>query len=251
MDPYLEGPGLWPDVHNALIAAVRDSLGPILRPRYYVRLEERTYLEEPDGLAFVGRPDLTVTRRDAPPEVAPSLGSPGARASTVDVPVPDRIRETYLVVKGAEDHEVVTIFEILSPANKRPGKGRRVYKAKRMEILGTRTSLVEIDLVRAGEPMRVLGSEQRSDYRILVSRGDRRPRAELLTFGLRDRIPLFRLPLLREDAEPEVDLGSILHALYDRAAYDLSIDYRAEPIPPLADADRPWNEDLLHRAGLR
>ena len=44
MDPYLESPELWPDVHNGLIAALRDELSPRLRPSYYVALEERTYL---------------------------------------------------------------------------------------------------------------------------------------------------------------------------------------------------------------
>lgn len=33
MDPYLEG-YLWPDVHNALAAKVRQLLTPLIRPRY-------------------------------------------------------------------------------------------------------------------------------------------------------------------------------------------------------------------------
>ncbi len=42
MDPYLEHPSLWPDVHNRLLAALADELGDQLRPAYYARLEERT-----------------------------------------------------------------------------------------------------------------------------------------------------------------------------------------------------------------
>jgi len=41
-------------------------------------------------------------------------------------------------------------------------------------VLRTRTSLVEIDLLRAGEPLPVVGPRVTSDYRILVSRGARR-----------------------------------------------------------------------------
>ena len=37
MDPYLEG-YLWPDVHNALAAKLRQLLTPLLRPRYTARL---------------------------------------------------------------------------------------------------------------------------------------------------------------------------------------------------------------------
>ncbi len=61
MDPYLERPALWPDVHNALIAALRDALGPVLRPKYFVALEERVYTDGPGGLTLIGRPDLSVT----------------------------------------------------------------------------------------------------------------------------------------------------------------------------------------------
>ena len=37
MDPWLEQPGLWTDLHTSLIAALRDELGPLLRPRVGVR----------------------------------------------------------------------------------------------------------------------------------------------------------------------------------------------------------------------
>jgi hypothetical protein len=40
MDPYLEG-HLWPDVHHALAAKIRQQLTPMLRPRYLARLAAR------------------------------------------------------------------------------------------------------------------------------------------------------------------------------------------------------------------
>jgi hypothetical protein len=42
MDTYLEHPALWPDVHNSLIAAIRNALTPKVAPRYYIALERRT-----------------------------------------------------------------------------------------------------------------------------------------------------------------------------------------------------------------
>jgi hypothetical protein len=60
MDPYLERSDLWPDVHNSLITALRDYLAPRLRPRYYVSIEQRTYVAEPGRLDFFGRPDVAV-----------------------------------------------------------------------------------------------------------------------------------------------------------------------------------------------
>ena len=110
---------------------------------------------------------------------------------------------------------------------------------------------MEIDLLRAGPRMPLEGPKVTSDYRVLVSRADRRPKADLYGFGVRDPIPTFTLPLRGGDKEPKVELGAILHAQYERAAYDLSLDYRGEPVPPLSGDDRSWTHELLLSAGLR
>ena len=116
-----------------------------------------------------------------------------------------------------------------------------------MDVLATRTHLVEIDLIRAGEPMPIIGNGSASDYRILVSRGDRRPNATLYAFGVRQSIPTFPLPLKPADQEPIVDMGRLLHDLYDRASYDLRLDYKGEPDPPLPAAAATWADQLLHQ----
>src|SRR5512132_3334772 len=79
MDPYLEHPALWPGVHNGLIAALPLSLAPQLRPRYYVAIEERLYITEPDQRVFVGRPDLAVIGQP----VAETVLKPTLSASSV------------------------------------------------------------------------------------------------------------------------------------------------------------------------
>jgi hypothetical protein len=245
VDPYLENPDLWPDVHNRLIAALGDELSPRLRPSYYVALEERTYLDEPGELVLVGRPDLTVIdreRRGAEPGSTQSLTPTPVE---VELPIGAQVRETFLEVRTTIEGDVVTVVELLSPGNKRSGTGRRVYLDKRELILSTHTSLVELDLLRVGEPMPTLGTRVRSDYSILVSRGYRRPKADLIPFGVRDPIPPFPLPLRRGENELTVELGSVLHALYDRASYDLRIDYRKEPVPPLASDDADWAKALV------
>ena len=44
MDPWLEHPAIWPDVHNRLITAIADDLAPRLAPKYFVGVEQRVYL---------------------------------------------------------------------------------------------------------------------------------------------------------------------------------------------------------------
>jgi hypothetical protein len=250
MDPYLEHPTLWPGVHNGLIAALQLSLAPQLRPRYYVAIAERLYITEPDQRVFVGRPDLAVIGLP----VAEKALQPTPSASsvlTVQVPVPDEVRETYLEVRETRTDFVLTVLEILSPTNKRLGRGRRLYEDKRMEVLASRTHLVEIDLIRAGQPMPIMGDSRDSSYRILVSRGDCRPNATLYAFGVLQPIPPFALPLKPTDQEPAVDLGKILHDLYDQASYDLRLDYHSDPVPPLPTAEAAWADELLRQKGLR
>jgi len=135
---------------------------------------------------------------------------------------------------------LVTIVELLSPVNKLHKQGREEYERKRGYVFHSWTSLVEIDLLRSGDPLPVVGAQVKSDYRILVSRGSRRPRAVLIAFMLRQPIPAFTLPLLPGDTEPEVELNRILHDLYRRARFDLRLDYSQPPVPPLSDADRAW-----------
>jgi hypothetical protein len=53
MDPYLEEPRRWPDVHQSLITYVRDALQPAVRPRYFARMGERVYIMNPPrAIAF-------------------------------------------------------------------------------------------------------------------------------------------------------------------------------------------------------
>ncbi|MEI7643912.1 MAG: DUF4058 family protein [Chloroflexales bacterium] len=48
-----------------------------------------------------------------------------------------------------------------------------------------------------------------------------------------------------------MDLGHLLHALYDRSGYDLRLNYRAETDPPLTGDDAVWANGVLHGTELR
>ncbi|RRR73552.1 MAG: DUF4058 family protein [Candidatus Viridilinea halotolerans] len=252
MDPYLEHPALWPDLHNSLISALSDELAPQLRPRYYVALEERMYTDEPGDLVLAGRADVALVATPNLPVLAPALATnPEVEAVIVALPLPDMIRETYLEVRTVASGEVVTVIELLSPSNKRPGEGREQYLRKRRLITGSRSHLVEIDLLRSGVPMPMQGYTGSHDYRIMVSRATQRPQAILLPFRVRQAIPKFHLPLYPGDPEPAIGLTPILHALYARRSYDLRVNYANETEPPLVPSDAAWADGLLRSAGLR
>ena len=205
MDPYLEHPSLWPDVHNSLISALRDDLAQRVAPRYFIRLEEHTYLVSSDRLGLlgpsklVGKPDLSfIAERDLEMAYRVSGSSPGI--IEIELPMLEEVRDTYMEVREVVTGKVVTAVELLSPGNKLHAKGRQEYIEKRMNILSSRTNLVEIDLLRAGEPMPTQGRRVASDYRILVSRAKTRPRALLYPFNLRDAIPSFDLDVYKRQS---------------------------------------------------
>ncbi|MDZ8081917.1 MAG: DUF4058 family protein [Nostoc sp. DcaGUA01] len=254
MNPYLENPELWPEFHHWIITAIAELLVPQLRPKYRVAVEKRVYQMIDDNSILIGILDVTVGRSVTSidkEKLNIAVASPPAKPITVNVPMPEEVREGYLEVREVGTGEVVVAIEVLSPKNKRPGEGRKAYESKRQLVLGSLIHLIEIDLLRGGEPMAILGNQIKSDYRILVSRSEFRPRAELYPFGLQEQIPTFLLPLRRGDTEPLVDLQALIHGVYERAGFDLAIDYTSKPIPPLFEADAVWANELLQQQGLR
>jgi Protein of unknown function (DUF4058) len=253
MNPYLENPVLWQKVHKRLIVAISDALSPQLRPKYIVDIEERVYQTNDNDSLLVGIPDVVVQSHQAATNQDSNIAVASAptQAVTVTIPMPETVRESYLEVRDVATREVVTVIEVLSPKNKRAGEGRQAYEKKRMRVLGSLSNLVEIDLLRNGKPMLVLENNIHSSYRILLSRSDFRPKADLYAFNIQQPIPSFLLPLREKDIEPIFDLQNILNELYDRASYDLIIDYSKEPAPGLSQLDQDWLDTLLREQGLR
>ncbi|PSN13996.1 hypothetical protein C7293_13470 [filamentous cyanobacterium CCT1] len=250
MDPYLEQQGLWPEFHNRLLVAIADVLGPQLRPKYRVAIEKRVYQDAAADLQ-IGRPDAAVFRATSEANLAPQRqGQIVVEPVMVELPMPEEITERFLEIREVGTEAVVTTLELLSPSNKRAGKGRQLYEAKRLKVLGSQTHLVEIDLIRAFGPLPLRGATAASLYRIVVSRVEQRPLAALYGFNLSDPIPSFPVPLQADDRPVWVDLQDLVNGLYDRASYDLAINYSQDPIPPLSPTDAVWAREWLMSQGV-
>lgn len=258
MNPYLENPELWSEVHSRLIVAIADFIAPALLPNYYVAIEKRIYLTAPEDNVLIGIPDVSVISPEV--KVAQELERSNTATATfispdepqtVTVPLAEDVEERYLEIRDTKTGIVVTTIELLSPKNKRLGEGREAYLRKRQRILTSSTHLVEIDLLRGGKPMPMQGVAQLKDYRILISRSDHRPNAQLYAFNLQDGIPKFFLPLKTGDNSPIVELKPILDGIYDRGGYGLRIDYSQPIIPALSVEVMAWVQTLLAEQGLK
>ena len=268
MNPYLENPGLWPDVHNSVIVGLRTLLARQLRPEYRVTTVERVYvMTEPGGNGSGGSggngvriPDVAVLTAAPVPGEGTGTGelrfpmpARSKDAIAVQLPATELLKERYLEVRRVDNRQVVAIIELLSPTNK-GGDGYREYLAKRAATLYSPTHLVEIDLLRAGRRMPVIGpAPAEAHYRILVANARRsEPIADLYAFGIRQAIPDFVMPLAQEDEGIAVNLNAVVNSVYADGSYDLDIDYGQDPPePPLSDADRAWVDGLLREQGLR
>jgi hypothetical protein len=247
MDPWLEDPAGWPDVHLRLIASIGDSLAAAVSPRYVVRIEERVYVTDPEadpGFSSIV-PDLNATRKPGKEDLPAIRGSPAAITAPVVVEdlLDSEIHDRTIEIRDSRSHEVVTAIEVLSPANKVHGsRGREALKEKRRKLREGGANWMEVDLLRDGQrPSKLAG---RSDYCVLLLP---RNRADGLAwfFNLREPLPAVTVPLRKPD-EVTLDLGRIFPEIYERARYGDAVDYDRDPPPPrLRSEDLAWARERI------
>ncbi|MCI0359964.1 MAG: DUF4058 family protein [Planctomycetaceae bacterium] len=248
MDPYLEEPNLWQDVHLSLVIAMRAQLNARLPPNYVARADKYVWIHEPDATARTRvRPDAYIVKHsDNPASQAPAAV---AAPTTVVLPAARREGNKYLKILDAKSRRLVTVIELLSPANKKPGPDRDDYLTKRIDYLTAGVNLVEIDLLRAGERIPIgEPPTQGFDYYALVCRAQEMPKAGVWPFTVRDPMPGIAVPLLPTDSDVPLELRPCLDVAYEQGEYHIDIDYSMPPIPPLSEPDVQWARGLLEKA---
>jgi len=246
MNPYLEQAELWQDFHLEFLPAMRRHLVSQVGPDYIIKLEEHLYIHDlpSEPRIRIGRSDLSVARPElGQSEKAGSFTGVLEAPARVETPEQDVERVPFLEIRDRLGRELITVVELLSPSNKRPGDDREQYLTKRRELLRSRAHLVEIDLLRGGAAMPVKNRPD-CDYSILVSRVQYRPYADFWPIGLRDRLPLIPIPLRAPDGDVQIDLQELLHRVYESTGYEHYI-YNGSPDPPLAPRDSEWAREHI------
>lgn len=151
------------------------------------------------------------------------------------------------------EHEIVTLIEILSPSNKRPGRDRNQLLPKRNVIMASETSLVELDLLRTGVRLwkeidipRQPDDEIRPtpDYLVSVNRSWERDgsfRLQLFPAWVDGELPVFPVPLRYEEPEVHLDLQYLFQQVYDAGPYRRgAVNYGQPPEPALPEEREKW-----------
>jgi hypothetical protein len=255
MDPYLEAH--WRDVHLRMIIHAAERLQETLPKDLRARVEERVFIESPLGMERSVYPDIRVVERPGRLPSSPGATMPAAAAEPLLLHVADEpVTEGFIEIREAgTGGQVVSVIEILSLSNKLPGEGQDLYRRKQRELRRSATSLVEIDLLRAGRrvlmlPPEAIPASHRTTYQVCVRRAWRPGIMEVYRVPLREALPTILVPLRERDPDAPLDLQAILEHCYDKGGYD-DIDYSIAPDPPLETDDLAWAEALLRDKGLR
>src|SRR5688572_12965302 len=134
MNPYLEQDDAWQDFHDRFIPAISDALTPQVSPHFIVKIEAHLYIHEPAGDLRIraGSADVGIARPGRSDAAAPDRGTSTLPATgRLVLPGVEFEKQTYLEVRDRHNRDLVTVIEVLSPSNKRPGGDREQYLAKR------------------------------------------------------------------------------------------------------------------------
>jgi hypothetical protein len=248
MDPYMEGPTLWSGFHHTYLTALQERLGPAVRPKYFVRVEERVYVSREDDPAHrLIVPDMRVVESARRGRAVPQTG---AAAIAAPIPVADtlerEVHEYRLEVLDQIDRSVVAVIELLSPTNKVPNSvGRASFLQKRHEVFASEAHWIEIDLLRDGVRTANLAESSDAKYQVYLSRADTPRRGYVWPIYLREALPTIGVPLRPGDDDVPLNLQDAFAQVYEVGGYDLDVAYAADPIPPLTGEHSHWAAALL------
>ncbi len=257
MDPYLEHPTLWEGFHSRCVVAIANRLQPKLDPRYIACVEERIFIEGPQQRI----PDVWISQSPhvrAPEETEIALSAEDDVDTAVIVEVePLEIHQKRIeILDSYNAMKLVTVIELLSPTNKRPGPGQDSYLKKQHQLLDSDCHLVEIDLLRSGArvlsiPNWKLQQFESFDYVVCVNRWPQRTRFEIYARRLQSPLPRIAIPLSAPDPDALLNLKATIEQVYDQARYSKRLRYDQPCVPALNQADREWaTEQIQEKTSL-
>ena len=255
MNPYLQE--YWSDAHTRLITYISEALNGELPNELQANIEEHITVanddrEKPSNY----RADVAVMeswKSGFPPLWHSDEAGAGGIAVAEPIVFVDEAETQRYIQIGDAHGRIVTVIEVLSPANKRDD-GSAAYVRKQQDFLAGGINLVEIDLVRGGHRVTAISHEDLrfppgTCHHICVARrylpGLRR--REVYLCPLREPLPAIRVPLRVSDPDVPLALQPLIDRCYQAGRYWLN-DVTRPLDPPLPDEDAAWAAERLRAA---
>lgn len=253
MNPYLEDPSLWREVHQRLVVCLANELNQNLPEPYSAFIEDRVYMESVDVERQI-QPDVLISKPARSQRAAPAAAALADAPAHIELRVLDPIREPYIQIFAGRGRNrvLVAVIEVLSPTNKTPNAvGRAQYLEKQQHLLHSTAHLMEIDLLHYGEhtvflPREAILADGEWDYLVVLHRaGWGGVRGDVWRVALAQRLPRVSVPLLPGDGEVVLDLQDALNRVYAEGRFDRKVDYTQPPPAPLADEKLAWVRQVV------
>jgi len=254
MDPWLEKPARFSDVHNSLVTYFADDLSAVLPEPYIARGATRVWLDQQRREPDEGTYDPSNISVEGDANVAQAMRQAGLIAVADEED--ERFEEPYLEVRTTTDDRLVTTIEFVSPANKSPGDhGRDSYRQKQAEYLAAGVGLVEIDLLSGGQHATAVSlaslrlKAPRFAYHVCVSGIAVGKHRYVSAIHLEDRLPTVVVPLDAGVEPVRVELQPLLDRFYDVRKCGRQLRYDQPAEPPLTLDQQAWAEGVLRARG--
>ena len=257
MDPWLERPMLFPDLHNSLITYLKAAINAVLPAGYAVSSANRLWVD----VESRREPDVSVFGATTPPSdsgAIATLTAAGLLAVETDESLSDPIEEPYLEILSDEGDRLVTAIEVVSLSNKKAGDGGRTsYQQKQGEYRASGVNLVEIDFLRGG-PHATAVPESRLRavvgefaYHVCIMLAGVPNHYFVAPIKLGDRLPEIPVPLDRGIDPIRMNLQTVFERCYDEGGFTRLAKYdRRACDPPLTPEHQAWAEGILRAKGL-
>jgi hypothetical protein len=247
MDPWLESPGVFPDLRFCFIVRLSGALNAVLPEKYYSRFGYRKWLE-PIRRRSVLPDAILPSGNDSQPVILPMDGN-----------LCDEVSEGFVEIRTVDDAtpSVWTRLDIPSRENKTCGHESRVlYIQQQRRDIWDRVNRIEIDLLRDGDhctlaPATLFPCKSPDvPYHAVVFRSTDPNRLEVYQFGFQERLPSISVPIGQGLPDVRIDLAGVLDDVYSGAAYERWGIYSRPCDPPLTPEQQTWAEGILREKGL-
>ncbi len=265
MDPYLER--RWGGFHTRFVTYLSDVINPALPRALRARVEERVVVEASEaseaGEDAAGGsywPDAHIYEK--PGALDFKHEREGGGTATLAEPVAEPVvlhaalevgftQRSLIVVDARSGGEVISAIEMLSPPNKRPGRGHAEYLGKQSDSLDGGVNLLELDLLLQDDATTVAALQgipprHHATYHASLTNARMNGRVELYPLSLRQRLPRIALPLRDGDTPIVLDLQRVFDTAYERGYYAEDVNYEAVS-PALSQDEKCFAAECITR----